>query len=140
MLHRNKTNYELEITALEHNLELNEKCLKEVADAGDVLLEDIDSMKRQFENFTKCNINWMKFKANFNFISRKKLILKQKMFYFNILSFRRCGCGFLRLFGFILLSSFFSLPSFLSIRTQFFPDHNTPPPSLQTFFVYFLGE
>ncbi|KAF5292870.1 hypothetical protein FQR65_LT11122 [Abscondita terminalis] len=40
----------------------NQKVLKESAEAGDVVLEDLDSLRRQFKAIT-CTINWTKFKC-----------------------------------------------------------------------------
>ncbi|CAH1980835.1 unnamed protein product [Acanthoscelides obtectus] len=62
MFQRSKTDYELEIVDLNHRLLQREAIIKEATEAGDILLEDLDGVKRQIKS-RSLDINWSKFKC-----------------------------------------------------------------------------
>ncbi|CAH1980831.1 unnamed protein product [Acanthoscelides obtectus] len=62
MFQRSKTDYELEIVDLNHRLLQREAIIKEATEAGDILLEDLDGVKRQIKS-RSLDINWSKFKV-----------------------------------------------------------------------------
>ncbi|VEN47911.1 unnamed protein product [Callosobruchus maculatus] len=59
---RSKTDYELEIVDINHRLLQSEAIIKEAAEAGDILLEDLDSIKKQIKSRSLA-VNWNKFKC-----------------------------------------------------------------------------
>ncbi|VEN59482.1 unnamed protein product [Callosobruchus maculatus] len=59
---RSKTDYELEILDINHRLLQSEAIIKEAAEAGDILLEDLDSIKKQIKSRSLA-VNWNKFKC-----------------------------------------------------------------------------
>ncbi|KAJ8954755.1 hypothetical protein NQ314_007025 [Rhamnusium bicolor] len=61
-IQRSKTDYELELVTLNYKLETKEQNIKESIEAGDILLEDLDGLKRQFKSIPFV-INWSKFKC-----------------------------------------------------------------------------
>lgn len=54
--------HELEHTSLSHQIVANEQIIKECLDAGDILLEDLNSIKRQMK-LLPFAVNWDKLKV-----------------------------------------------------------------------------
>lgn len=62
LLEKMNTDHELEIAALSKQLSYNEQMIKDSIDAGDTLMEDVETVKRQLKTLP-LQINWKKFKV-----------------------------------------------------------------------------
>lgn len=62
MLQRINADRELEVATLNRELQTHQLIIKDSVDAGDVLLEDLDALKRQAKSMP-CTLNWAKFKV-----------------------------------------------------------------------------
>lgn len=78
MLHRIQTDNEVERANLCHQLQTKEILIKECVEAGDVLLEDLDGLKRQLHTMP-FSLNWTKFKVSlFAFLGHSTRIFTHK--------------------------------------------------------------
>lgn len=63
LLQRANADHELEIAILSQKLHSNEVIIQNSVEAGDVLIEDLDALKRQAKSLP-CTLNWTKLKVN----------------------------------------------------------------------------
>lgn len=78
IVQRNKADFDLEIAALSQKLQTNLSTVKSVTDAGDILLEDLDALKRKLKA-SSCTLNWTKFKVKTLYIHKKYTMYKKSV-------------------------------------------------------------
>lgn len=61
-----KTDYEIHQVALNFKLDSKDQILKEAVEVGDIVIEDLDSLKRQLKTLPLA-LNWSKFKVTLIF-------------------------------------------------------------------------
>lgn len=61
-MQRSNADRELDLAALNQQLQSNQIIIKNSVEAADVLLEDLDALKRQTKALP-CTLNWTKFKV-----------------------------------------------------------------------------
>lgn len=71
MIQRSRADFDIEIASLTQKLQTNLVAIKSSTEAGDVLIEDLDALKRKLKA-SSCNLNWTKFKVNI-FDTRKSI-------------------------------------------------------------------
>lgn len=69
IIQRNRADFDIEIASLSQKLQSNLAIVKTTTEAGDVLLEDLDALKRKLKA-SLFNFNWIKFKVNSSYTNK----------------------------------------------------------------------
>lgn len=84
MLDRAILDFELERTSLHNKLKASQNLIKDTSEAGDVLIEDLNSIKNHVKNIS---INWDRVKVNIFITKTYCIIFISSLFSFPYVSF-----------------------------------------------------